>query len=188
MPDLHVGSHRGRFAAIGGHRRSRRSGCLDHASEVIVPWVATCTDPVFLGRSWGRPRVVASLACRCAASPDPLRGPVTSGTRTAVYMYTGIYVRHDGRVHIKPTPQVLDVLETLTKATTPIHGWEIARRAGQEPATVYRILERLRDASWVTREWEPDTGAGARRRLYELTATGRDGARELLDRRKGKLQ
>jgi len=98
------------------------------------------------------------------------------------------YVRHDGCMQIRPTPQVLDVLEALTKATTPIHGWEIARRAGQEPATVYRILERLLDASWVTREWEPDTGAGARRRLYELTATGRDGARQLLDRRKGKLQ
>lgn len=86
---------------------------------------------------------------------------------------------------MRTTPQLLDVVGVLARATTPVHGWEIARRAGQEPHTVYRILERLRTREWVTCEWAPDTGEpGPRRRLYQLTDGGTNSATELLkDRR-----
>lgn len=85
---------------------------------------------------------------------------------------------------MRTTPQLLDVVEVLAKAHDPIHGWEIARRAGREPHTVYRILERLRKAEWVEWQWGEEDDHGMRRRLYWFNDTGTTGAAELLQSRR----
>lgn len=155
------------------HSRCRRSGVLVNAGEVIVAPLLTCANAVFLGRIWGR------------LGHEPVTHVPYLCTPASRYGMMGCVSETPD--NIKTTPQLLDVVEVLSKSSDPIHGWEIARRAGQEPATVYRILERLRIASWVSYEWGPDTeGVGPRRRLYELTEAGQTKAQFLIDNRKGK--
>lgn len=147
--------------------RCRRSGALVNAGEVIVSPGLTCVDPVFLGRIWGRlgHSTVTTHRRLCTAA-----------------LMCGMMVFVTGTPDdIKVTPQVRDVVDVLAKSTTPIHGWEIARRAGQEPATVYRILARLRDRLWVTAQWaDEEDQVGVRRRLYQMTETGKARAAVLL--------
>lgn len=79
------------------------------------------------------------------------------------------------------TVSTIKVLEQLIIAPEPIWGLELVRRTGLKTGTVYPILERLEEASWLYSTWEiDDTRNGPRRRLYTLTKTGFDGANSLL--------
>lgn len=75
------------------------------------------------------------------------------------------------------TGPLLDVLEVLVQAHTnnsEVHGWELMRTTKRAGPTIYRVLDRLEDAQWVTARWEetnPDPSR-PRRRLYQLSPTG----------------
>ena len=87
------------------------------------------------------------------------------------------------------TPPLIDVVDALTRAGGKVHGWGLAEISGQTPPNVYRCLERLRLAGWVTYEWEienPQPGR-PRRRLYWLTAEGWRHAPALLTERHRKI-
>jgi PadR family transcriptional regulator PadR len=87
------------------------------------------------------------------------------------------------------TNPFLDVLEVFVSALdgdTDLHGWAIMKATKRSGPTVYGVLDRLEDMSWVTGEWEtqnPDPSK-PRRRFYQLTPTGRVGAVELLRERR----
>lgn len=84
------------------------------------------------------------------------------------------------------TPQIVDVVDALVNAESKQHGWALADATGHGAPTVYRVLERLRDAEWVDYEWEaenPEAGR-PRRRLYWLTAAGSEQGRELVSERR----
>ncbi|GLX06798.1 helix-turn-helix transcriptional regulator [Microbispora sp. NBRC 16548] len=87
------------------------------------------------------------------------------------------------------TAPTLDVLEELLRAHQEgekLHGWVIMKRTKRAGPTVYRALDRLEDAGWISGEWEesPDDPARPRRRLYELTGIGVPAARALLAERR----
>jgi len=79
------------------------------------------------------------------------------------------------------------VLETLLAMPDRDRVWGLAicRSADLEPSTVYPILARLRERSWVSVEEETDGDLGRpARRLYRLTPDGRRKAMgALLERR-----
>jgi DNA-binding PadR family transcriptional regulator len=87
------------------------------------------------------------------------------------------------------TQPTLDVLEVLIRAfdnDEQIHGWAIMKATKRAGPTVYKVLDRLEDAHWITGEWEdlgPDQ-SGPRRRLYRLTSQGVHAARGLLAQRR----
>jgi DNA-binding PadR family transcriptional regulator len=83
------------------------------------------------------------------------------------------------------TPPLLAVVDTLVRTSGKIHGWGIAERCGETTPNVYRALERLRLAGWVTYEWEAENPNPTlpRRRLYQLTAEGWRHAPALLNER-----
>lgn len=87
------------------------------------------------------------------------------------------------------TRSLVDVLAALVAAdrrADEMHGWELMRATGLAGPTVYRVLDRLEDAEWITGRWEdvnPERGK-PRRRFYRLSETGLAEARAiLLDRR-----
>lgn len=65
----------------------------------------------------------------------------------------------------------------LQDSTAEMYGLEIVKASGLEPGTIYPILQRLRNAGWVTDWWEdPEVGRSEGRpprRYYRLTAEGR---------------
>jgi len=81
------------------------------------------------------------------------------------------------------TQPTLDVLEALLNAGgSELHGWVIIKETGRAGPTVYRVLERLREAGLVECRWE-DLVVEAnrpRRRFYRLTPNGVERARALL--------
>jgi DNA-binding PadR family transcriptional regulator len=85
------------------------------------------------------------------------------------------------------TQPTLDVLEALLDADDfQLHGWAIMKATRRAGPTVYKILERLAHAHWVTARWEDraDEPNRPRRRFYRLTPDGAVRARALLvDRR-----
>lgn len=87
------------------------------------------------------------------------------------------------------TQPTLDVLEVLIHAfdeDEQIHGWAIMKVTKRAGPTVYKVLDRLEDAQWITGEWEaqrPDQ-SGPRRRFYRLTGEGARAARVLLTERR----
>ncbi|MEU4511758.1 helix-turn-helix transcriptional regulator [Nonomuraea wenchangensis] len=87
------------------------------------------------------------------------------------------------------TQPTLDVLEVLVRAfdnNEQIHGWAIMKATKRAGPTVYKVLDRLEDARWITGEWEelgPDE-PGPRRRFYRLTGEGAPAARTLLSQRR----
>lgn len=87
------------------------------------------------------------------------------------------------------TNPLLDILEVFVHAVESgddLHGWAIMRATKRSGPTVYGVLDRLEDMSWVTGEWEtqnPDPSK-PRRRFYRLTPTGHIGAVELLRERR----
>lgn len=83
------------------------------------------------------------------------------------------------------TPPLLGTLDALTRADGKVHGWALAEMSGETPANVYRALERLRGAGWVSHQWEaenPEPGR-PRRRLYWLNAEGWNRGLDLLAER-----
>ncbi len=83
------------------------------------------------------------------------------------------------------TPPLLSTVDALTRAGGKLHGWALAEMSGETPPNVYRALERLRAAGWVSHQWEaenPEHGR-PRRRLYWLTAEGWNRGLDLLAER-----
>lgn len=76
--------------------------------------------------------------------------------------------------HVPLTPAVLHVL--LALAEGPLHGYAVMRRVEEDsgiemgPGTVYGSIQRLEDQGLVR---EREDRGGARRRVYELTPSGR---------------
>jgi DNA-binding PadR family transcriptional regulator len=94
----------------------------------------------------------------------------------------------DGPVRV--TNPLLDVLEVLLEAfdndRQELHGWAIMKAAERSGPTVYGVLDRLEDASWITGRWEdhhPQLNR-PRRRFYRLTPTGAVSASRLLAARR----
>jgi PadR family transcriptional regulator PadR len=87
------------------------------------------------------------------------------------------------------TGPLLDVLEQLLNAhnqRVELHGWSIVHHTKRTGPTVYRVLDRLEDAGWVTARWDdpgPDPGR-PRRRLYRFSPSGLAEARVLLAARR----
>ncbi len=87
------------------------------------------------------------------------------------------------------TQPTLDVLEVLVRAfeeEARVHGWAIMKVTGRAGPTVYKVLDRLEKAGWITGEWEQlaPTQAGPRRRFYRLTGEGAPAAQALLAQRR----
>jgi PadR family transcriptional regulator, regulatory protein PadR len=85
-----------------------------------------------------------------------------------------------------PTRPLLDVLEVLLDAfgkDVLLDGWTIAHRSRRSGPTVYKVIDRLEDAEWISAKWE-ETGSDAsghdRRRLYQLKPNATAAAGELL--------
>ena len=82
-----------------------------------------------------------------------------------------------------PTFQVLRALQD--RAAREWYGFELCQTTGLAPGTLYPILARLEQDSWVTSRWEEPTGTNgdrrARRRYYSLTPDGAAGIQRLLD-------
>ncbi len=75
----------------------------------------------------------------------------------------------------------LDLLILKTIATTPLHGWAIAKRIQQisndvllvQQGSLYPALHRLEQQAWITSETKPsETGRIAK--FYSLSAAGRE--------------
>ncbi len=68
----------------------------------------------------------------------------------------------------------------LLLAERPSHGYELADRVrafgfpGSSPNSLYRELRRLEDAGLVSSCWQADQTRGPARRVYRLTAPGKD--------------
>jgi PadR family transcriptional regulator, regulatory protein PadR len=89
----------------------------------------------------------------------------------------------DGPLRI--TAPLLAVLGALLDADDhEMHGWAIMKATGRSGPTIYKMLERLSDASWLTSRWEDETEPGRpRRRYYRLTAHGVTSARAIIAQR-----
>jgi len=71
------------------------------------------------------------------------------------------------------TSALRDVLYALSMSAEERTGPVIAGEIGRSPACVYPILARLESAGWVDSRWAArETCAGARQRLYQLSAHG----------------
>ncbi|GLY24750.1 hypothetical protein Misp04_44820 [Micromonospora sp. NBRC 101691] len=86
------------------------------------------------------------------------------------------------------TGPLLAVLNALLVANDhELHGWAIMKTTGKSGPTIYKILERLAEARWVTSRWEEDAAPGKpRRRYYQLTGHGVASARQLVAQRQTK--
>jgi DNA-binding PadR family transcriptional regulator len=89
----------------------------------------------------------------------------------------------DGPVRV--TKPLLAVLEALLSADDyEAHGWAIMKATGRSGPTIYKILERLAEAKWVTFRWEDEVEPGRpRRRYYRLTPNGVARARAIIAQR-----
>jgi DNA-binding PadR family transcriptional regulator len=63
------------------------------------------------------------------------------------------------------------------------YGYDLMKAADLSSGTLYPLLARLTDDGWLESRWEdsPHPGKPARQ-LYRLTATGRERARQALER------
>jgi PadR family transcriptional regulator, regulatory protein PadR len=80
-----------------------------------------------------------------------------------------------------PTLKVLKLM--LEKPREGRSGAEISRALGIGSGTLYPLLARLENASWVKSEWEevePSKVGRPRRRFYKLTGLGQTRARKAL--------
>jgi len=78
---------------------------------------------------------------------------------------------------------MIDVLSLLLQAwedRTEVHGWLIMKSVRRSGPAVYRVLDRLENAGWITGSWEslPPRQDRPRRRYYRLTAEGVEAARQ----------
>jgi DNA-binding PadR family transcriptional regulator len=84
------------------------------------------------------------------------------------------------------TAPTVEVLQVLLDAHEPLWGLRIMESLGRPSGTVYPILERLERHGWIQSEWaagDVSPHGERQRRLYELTASGAQAARELLRHR-----
>lgn len=90
----------------------------------------------------------------------------------------------DGPVRI--TGPLLDVLEALLAADDyELHGWAIMKTTRRAGPTIYKILERLDEAEWLTSRWEKEVEPGRpRRRYYRLSGIGVESARRIIAERR----
>ncbi len=83
---------------------------------------------------------------------------------------------------LRMTLQTQAVLAVLLEDVPAGHyGLELSRRAKLPSGTIYPILARLQRAGWVTSAWEdidPRTAGRPARRLYRLTSSGAERARQ----------
>lgn len=78
---------------------------------------------------------------------------------------------------LRRTPAMVDVLGCLLGAGEATWGLSISAATGRPTGTVYPLLVRLEQASFVTSDWEAaNDRPGPRRRFYVLTPAGRDWA------------
>ncbi|HCT77515.1 MAG TPA: PadR family transcriptional regulator [Micromonosporaceae bacterium] len=86
------------------------------------------------------------------------------------------------------TEPTLDVLEVLIRSYVDgveIHGWAVTKAIGRSGPTVYGVLDRLEDMSWISGRWDDAVVEGTpRRRLYQLTPDGFAATRSLLMERR----
>lgn len=80
---------------------------------------------------------------------------------------------------------MLDVLGLLLQAweeEVELHGWLIMKSLRLTGPTVFRVLDQLEVAGWITASWEvlPGGQQRPRRRYYRLTGAGVEAAREKL--------
>ena len=65
------------------------------------------------------------------------------------------------------------VLDALADERDWLHGYELSRRTGVQPGTLYPLLERLADRGLLEAKWEENLAAGRpRRHAYRITADG----------------
>jgi len=73
----------------------------------------------------------------------------------------------------KLSPQARIVLDALATERDWLHGYELSRRTGVRPGTLYPLLERLADRGLLEAKWEENLAAGRpRRHAYRITADG----------------
>lgn len=75
---------------------------------------------------------------------------------------------------------MLAVLRALVNADAPTWGLQVCKRAKRSTGSVYPLLGRLEQAGIVRSAWDETDRPGARRRLYDLTVSGRGWALEQL--------
>jgi PadR family transcriptional regulator, regulatory protein PadR len=79
------------------------------------------------------------------------------------------------------TRQTLAVLATLMDGPQEgLSGAQIARTTNLASGTLYPILARLEQAGWLSSKWEtgdPHTLGRPRRRFYQVTGLGENGAK-----------
>ncbi len=81
----------------------------------------------------------------------------------------------------QPTLKVLRLL--LERPRESRSGAEIAKATGIGSGTLYPMLARLENATWLTSDWEacdPRDVGRPRRRFYKLTAIGQNNAHKAL--------
>jgi DNA-binding PadR family transcriptional regulator len=83
------------------------------------------------------------------------------------------------------TTQTLLVLSAmLSDPDSDWYGFELSKRSGLKPGTIYPILGRLLKANWLERRWEeidPAIEGRPKRRLYRLTGCGATAAQRAVD-------
>jgi DNA-binding PadR family transcriptional regulator len=80
-----------------------------------------------------------------------------------------------------PTLRLLKLL--LENPREGQSGAQISKQTGIGSGTLYPLLQRLENASWLKSEWEktdPSEVGRPRRRFYKLTGLGQNGARTAL--------
>jgi PadR family transcriptional regulator PadR len=78
---------------------------------------------------------------------------------------------------------MIRVLEAFLDQPTGDHwGYELQSATGIKGGSLYPILSRLEAAGWIVGHWEDADGQQGRppRRLYKLTATGSNEAKDML--------
>ncbi|MBV9281755.1 MAG: PadR family transcriptional regulator [Chloroflexi bacterium] len=73
------------------------------------------------------------------------------------------------------SPQTLRLLDLLLQESGAWwYGYDISRRTGLKPGTLYPLLIRLTEQGWLEASWEAPTHPGRPpRHTYRLTAEGR---------------
>jgi DNA-binding PadR family transcriptional regulator len=86
---------------------------------------------------------------------------------------------------VRVTATVTKVLSALLRSGEDgAYGREVAEAAAVSRTTIYDVLARVEQAGWATSQWEdidPSLEKRPRRRLYRLTAAGREVALQTIN-------
>lgn len=89
---------------------------------------------------------------------------------------------------IRISPQTLSLLATLLAEPGEWrYGYDLSRYTNLKSGTLYPILMRLAERSWLETRWEHTDGSGKPRHMYRLTAEGRRAARKTLEANRGRF-